>query len=96
MGTMGTTKKRRQRNKTKKNNSIMNYIIADMGMAKARGLRTMGHKARAGLMVFNERELLNCQALTGTLRERAALINGKVYTEAEVKSKMNEGGWKYE
>lgn len=74
----------------------MNYVIADAGLAMAKGIKAMGHKFRAGLMMLNEREVTNCPALSGTLDERAAAIKGTVLTDAEVKETLSKGGWKYE
>lgn len=74
----------------------MKYVIADAGLALEHGFRAIGHKTKAGLIILNEREVMIKPSLSGTLDERAAQINGKAMTAAEVDNETNNGGWKYE
>lgn len=74
----------------------MNYIIVDTAKATKHGFRTIGHRTKGGTVLLNERELMNCPTLQGSLDERAAAVEGKVLTETSAMAEINGGGWKYE
>lgn len=72
----------------------MKYIICKASKAADIGIKPLGHRLRQDRILINEKELMTCPALSGTLTARAAAIEGKVYTYESVTQLINkEGGW---
>lgn len=71
----------------------MRYVIANKALAVDAGFPTVGHRVQGNLILLNEKELMCSAALTGTIDERAAAIEGTVYTHEGINYALQEGGW---
>lgn len=67
----------------------MEYIIADRKKAKDWGFSEIGHSVRGNLICLNEKEVMNSQAMKGSLPERAELLGGCLSSVTEAKMIMN-------
>lgn len=72
----------------------MKYIICKANKAADIGIKPLGHRLRQDKILINEKELMTCPALGGSLEERVVAIEGKVYTYESITQLINkEGGW---
>lgn len=67
----------------------MEYIIADRNKARNWGFSENGHIVRGTFICLNEKEVMNSQAMSGTLEERAKELGGLVSSVTEAKMIMN-------
>lgn len=63
----------------------MKYIIIDLEDASLIGIKRENHLHQNGKIIINQNELINNNNLTGTLEERAKVVNGKIYNRVKIK-----------
>lgn len=73
----------------------MKYIIADRATALSIGFDLIGHRSNGEKVVLNEKEVMDCPWLGGSLEERAAKLGGEAYTERYLLNKITKK-WEYE
>ncbi len=71
----------------------MKYIIADKAKAADVGFVIEDHRRKDNQILLNEKEVMSNIALTGTLKQRVKQLNGASYTEKQVITEINKGGW---
>ncbi len=69
----------------------MRYLIADRGKAASYGISTYAHRIKGERVVLNEKEIGPVPGETA--EEKAAMIDGRLYTRAELKQALEEEGW---
>lgn len=69
----------------------MKYIIANKEKAAKAGARTAGHHTRGKKIILDEKEALIFPG--DTLEEKVAYVDGKIYTNAEIKEILKQGDW---
>jgi len=69
----------------------MRYILADMIKARANGINVANHRIKGGKVALNEKEVFCTPALASalTLEEKVALLDGTIYTAAEIIDILN-------
>lgn len=69
----------------------MRYILADMIKARANRINVANHRIKGGKVALNEKEVLCTPALASalTLEEKVALLDGTIYTAAEIIDILN-------
>lgn len=67
----------------------MQYIIADLKKAIDWGFLELSHLIKGNKICLNEKEVINNQAMSGTLAERAEILGGSVLTATETKQIIN-------
>lgn len=68
----------------------MEYILADRKKAGEWGYSELGHVVRGNLICLNEKEVMNNEAMTGTLADRAEKLGGRVSSLSETKILLNQ------
>ena len=65
----------------------MKYIEAKKGLALQAGFSLRGHRSNATGMILNEKEVMSNRLLpAGTLEEKAASLQGTIYTIHEIQT----------
>lgn len=70
----------------------MRYVEAKKGKALAAGFKVYGHRTNSNRVILNEKEVMNNFSLAGyeTLEEKAAAIDGKVYSRIEIQKILTD------
>lgn len=71
----------------------MKYVIALKNKVSAIGILQRGHLVKDSAIIVGEREIMLNKHLGGTLEERAKILSGTIFTDTEIKHKIEEGGW---
>lgn len=71
----------------------MKYVIAKSKIALSVGISKKGHIVNNGFIIMNEKEIMNCEFLEGSIEERVQTLGGTIYTNTEINNIINEGGW---
>lgn len=74
---------------------IMRYVIAKSKTVRCAGLNEGGHRTKEGLIIINEKEVMNNDFLEGNFEDRVQVLGGTIYTNVEINNIINEGGWIY-
>lgn len=73
----------------------MMYVVADTEKVKNVGINITGHLQKGRLTIVSEKELTLAVGIKGELTERVTAVSGTLYSNAEVKCLINEGGWEH-
>lgn len=74
---------------------IMRYVIAKTKTVTNAGISDNGHRTKKGLIIINEKEIMNNDFLKGDFEARVQILGGMIYTNVEINNIINEGGWTY-
>jgi hypothetical protein len=74
----------------------MKYVFCNETKATQHGFAMTEHRLKGSRMLLNEKEVMNCPSLSGTLNERAVALDGRAFTDRETDVKLNNGDWSNE
>lgn len=73
----------------------MRYVIAKTKTVTNAGISDSGHRTKDGLIIINEKEIMNSDFLEGDFESRIKILEGVICTNGEINNIINEGGWNY-
>lgn len=71
----------------------MRYVFCEIGKATQAGFNADVHRTKGGRILLNEKEVIRCANLSGTLDERASALGGQSFSDNETKVKLKHGDW---
>lgn len=75
----------------------MKYALVNISQAESAGIRSDGHrKTTNGYMIVNEKEVMQCASLHGTMEQRSLSIGGETMSLRELQDKISKNEIVYE